>query len=34
VAEAESFRLLTGFSSAKIVDEAAFILTETWVDKA
>ena len=32
VAEAGAFRLLAGFSSAEIVAEAAFELTETWID--
>jgi beta-glucosidase len=32
VAEAGAFRLLAGFSSAEIVAEAGFDLTETWID--
>ena len=33
-AEAGAFRLRASFSSAEIVAEAAFDLTETWIDKS
>jgi beta-glucosidase len=34
VAEADAFTLLAGFSSAKILAKATFVLRETWVDNS